>query len=79
MATLPIHEFRKGLIRVRIWRKQTSSGLRHTVSVVRLFRKSDVWNESTRFHRDDIPLVQLALDEAHTWIFLSQNQRRDES
>ena len=72
MATLPIHEFRKGLIRVRIWRKRTSSGLRHTVSVVRLFRKCDVWNESTRFHRDDIPLVLLVLDEAHTWIFRQQ-------
>lgn len=72
MATLPIHEFRKGLIRVRIWRKQTRSGVRHTVSVVRLFRKSNVWNESTRFHRDDIPLVQLVLDEAHTWIFRQQ-------
>jgi len=77
MATLPVHEFRKGMIRVRIWRKRTASGLRHTVSVVRLFRKCDVWNESTRFHRDDIPLVQLALDDAHTWIF--QNQKRDES
>ena len=72
MATLPVHEFRKGLIRVRIWRKRTSSGIRHTVSVVRLFRKSDVWNESTSFYRDDIPLVQLALDEAHTWIFSQQ-------
>ena len=72
MATLPVHEFRKGLIRVRIWRKRTSSGIRHTVSVVRLFRKSDVWNESTRFYRDDIPLVQLALYEAHTWIFSQQ-------
>ncbi len=72
MATLPIHEFRKGLIRVRIWRKQTRSVVRHTVSVVRLFRKSNVWNESTRFHRDDIPLVQLVLDEAHTWIFRQQ-------
>ena len=69
MATLPIHEFRKGLIKVRIWRKRTRSGLRHTVSVVRLFCRNDVWNESPRFNRDDIPLVQLALDEAHTWIF----------
>ena len=77
MATLPIHEFRKGLIRVRIWRKQSRLGLRHTVSVVRLFRRSDVWNESTRFHRDDIPLVQLALDEAHIWIF--ENPKRDDS
>ena len=77
MATLPIHEFRKGLIRVRIWRKRTIAGLRHTVSVVRLFQKSDVWNESTRFNRDEIPLVLLALDEAHTWIF--ENQKRYES
>lgn len=40
----------------------------------RLFRKSDLWNESTRFHRDDIPLVQLALDEAHTWIFQNREE-----
>ena len=77
MAALPVHEFRRGLIRVRIWRKRTRAGLRHTVSVVRLFRKSDVWNESPRFRRDDIPLVQLALDEAHNWIF--QNHRPDDS
>ncbi len=69
MASLPVHEFRKGLIRVRIWRKKTRCGVRHSVTIVRLFRKSDVWNESTRFHRDDIPLVQLALEEAYTWIF----------
>ena len=72
MAALPIHEFRKGLIRVRIWRKKTASGLRHTVSVVRLFQKNGVWNESPRFGRDDIPLVQLVLEEAHTWIYRQQ-------
>jgi hypothetical protein len=75
MATLPIHEFRKGLIRVRIWRKKTRSGLRHSVSVVRLFQKNGVWNESPRFGRDDIPLVQHVLEEAHTWIF--QNCSRE--
>ena len=74
MAALPIYEFRKGLIRVRIWQKKTASGLRHTVSVVRLVRKSGVWNESHRFGRDDIPLVQLVLDEAHTWIFQNRKE-----
>jgi hypothetical protein len=69
MAALPIHDFRKGLIRVRIWRKKTRSGLRHTVSAVRLFQKNGVWNESPRFGLADIPLVQLVLEEAHTWIF----------
>ncbi len=74
MAALPVHEFQKGLIRVRIWRKRTRLGIRHSVSVVRLIRKSESWHESIRFQRDDIPLVQLALDEAHTWIF-SQKPR----
>lgn len=69
MATRPIHEIRRGLIKVRIWRKRTRSGLRHSVSVVRLFRNGDVWKESSRFSRDDVPLVRLVLDEAHTWIY----------
>lgn len=69
MASRPIHEIRKGLIKVRIWRKQTRSGLRHTVSVVRLFRNGDVWKESTRFSRDDVPLMRLVLDDAYNWIY----------
>ena len=69
MAKQPIHEIRHGLIKVRICRKQTSSGLRHTLTIVRLYRNGDVWKESTRFSRDDIPLMCLVLDEAHTWIF----------
>jgi hypothetical protein len=68
MPRKPIHEVRHGLIKVRIWRKRTQPGLRHTVSATRLFRNGDVWKESTRFGRDDIPLLRLALDEAHTWI-----------
>ncbi|MCY2993362.1 MAG: hypothetical protein NTY19_36620 [Planctomycetota bacterium] len=69
MPGKPIHELRRGLIKVRIWRKRTRSGLRHTIAVTRLFRNGDVWKESSRFGRDEIPLLRLALDEAHTWIF----------
>lgn len=69
MPAKPIRAFRRGLIKVRVWRKRTRSGLRHTVSVVRLFRNGDVWKESTRFSRDDIPLMRLVLDDAHTWIY----------
>jgi len=69
MPRKPIHEIRHGLIRVRIWRKRTRSGLRHTLAVSRLFRNGDVWKESSRFGRDDIPLLRLLLDKAHTWIF----------
>jgi hypothetical protein len=66
----PVHTIRLGLIKARIWRKRTRSGLRHTVSVTRLYRNGDLWKESTRFGRDDLPLVRLLLDRAHTWIYL---------
>ena len=63
----PLHEIRIGLIKARIWRKRTRSGIRYTVSVVRLYRNGDVWKESTRFGRDDLPLVKLVIEKAHTW------------
>ena len=69
MVRKPVHEVRRGLIIARIWHKRTRSGIRHTVTVSRLFRIGDVWKESSRFHRNDLPLVRLVLDEAHTWIY----------
>lgn len=75
MVRQPIHEIRRGLIKVRIWRKRTRDRLRHTITVTRLFRNGDLWKESTRFGRDDIPLMRLALDEAHTWIYQQPQAR----
>lgn len=69
MITQPVHEIRRGLVKVRIWRKKTRTGIRHSVTVVRLFRNGDSWKESTRFGRDDIPVMRYVLDAAHTWIF----------
>ena len=69
MPRQTVHEVRHALIKVRICRNRTRSGLRHTVAVTRLFRNGDVWKESTRFGRDDIPLIRLVLDKAYTWIF----------
>jgi hypothetical protein len=76
MATQPVHEFRRGLIKVRIWRKKTRAGVRHSVTVVRLFRNGDAWKESTRFGRDDLPLMRYVLDAAHTWILQSATMKR---
>ena len=76
MPRKPAHEIRRGLIKVRIWQTRTRSGLRHTVAVTRLFRDGDVWRESARLGRDDIPLARLVLDKAHTWI-LEQSQRSE--
>lgn len=68
MKAKAIHEVRLGLILVRVFRKKTRSGIRHTLTMHRLFRNGDHWTESTRFGRDDIPPLRLALDQAHTWI-----------
>lgn len=67
MASKPVFEIRRGLIKVRVWRKNSRSNPRYTVTAIRLFRNGE-WKESTRYGGDDIPLVRLLLDEAHTWI-----------
>ncbi len=77
MATPPIHEVRRGLIKVRIWRRRTRAGIRHTIVVSRLYRNGDVWKESARFGRDDIPLMRLVLDEAHTWIYQNSSSVKE--
>ena len=69
----PIHEICTGLIKARIRQKRTPSGVRHTVSIVRLYRDGDVWKQSTRFCRDDLPVMRLVLDRAYAWI-LQQSQ-----
>lgn len=73
----PVHTIRFGLIKANIWRNQTKSGDRHVVTVVRLFRNGDVWQESTRFGRDDLPLVSKVTDMAHTWIYASTSDHSD--
>jgi hypothetical protein len=65
----PVFEVRRGLIKVRVWRKRTKAGPRHTITIVRLFKDGDLWKESTRFGRDDIPLIRLLLDQAFVWIY----------
>lgn len=62
------HEIRRGLIKVRIRQRNSKSRRGYTVSIVRLYRNGSEWKESARFERDDIPLIRLVLDQAHTWI-----------
>lgn len=78
MSKHPVHVIRFGLIKASVWQNKTKSGERHSVSVVRLFRDGDVWRESTRFGRDDLPLVSKAIDLAHSWIFLSGRHKANE-
>ncbi len=79
MITKAVHEIRLGMIIARVWRKKTRSGVRHSVTLHRLFRNGDHWTESSRFGRDDIPVMRLALDHAHTWILQNGTQAESET
>ena len=64
----PVHEVRIGLIKARAWRRRTRTGPHYSISVVRLYCDGDLWKESTRFGRDDVPALRHALDRLHSWI-----------
>jgi hypothetical protein len=39
------------------------------VTLSRLYKQGDNWQQSTSFGRDDLPLIAKVADLAHTWIF----------
>jgi hypothetical protein len=67
----PVHELRLGRIKAAIWANETDSGIRHNVTLSRLYKPEgeDAWQDSTSFGRDDLPLVAKVAEMAHTWIF----------
>ncbi len=64
-----VHEIRLGPIRASVWQEMSSDGLRHTVTVARVEADDDHFRLSSRFERDDLPLVAEVMDLAHLWIF----------
>ena len=73
----PVHEVRLGRIKAAVWENETQNGVRHNVTITRLYRDGDVWRDSSSFGRDDLPLVAKVVDEAHSWIFHHAKQSVD--
>lgn len=65
----PVHEVRVGRVRAAIWENDTQNGVRHNVTISRLYKEGDEWKDTTSFGRDDLPLVAKVTDLAHSWIF----------
>lgn len=65
----PVHEIRMGRIRAAIWANETQNGMRHNVTVSRIYKDGDDWKDSTSFGRDDLPLLVKVVDQCHDWIF----------
>ncbi|HEY4310850.1 MAG TPA: hypothetical protein VGN12_15475 [Pirellulales bacterium] len=67
--TRPVHEIRLGRIKAAIWVNDTQTGIRHNVTISRIYKDGDEWKTSDSFGRDDLPLVAKVSDMAHSWIF----------
>ncbi len=66
----PVHEIRIGAVKATIWPNETANGVRHNVTVARLYKDADdKWQTTDSFGRDDLPLVAKVVDQAHSWIF----------
>jgi hypothetical protein len=69
----PTHRFRLGRIKVAIWANQSKKGEAwFNVEIVRSYLEGDAWQESTKFGRDDLPIVAKAADMAYAWIWAQQ-------
>ena len=67
----PVHEIRLGAVKAAIWENESSVGVRHNVTVSRLYKEGEEWRNKDSFGRDDLPLVAKVVDQAHSWIFES--------
>jgi hypothetical protein len=72
----PVHEIRFGLIKASVWQNRRTTSNKYSVTVVRQFKNGDTWSQSPRFGPGDLPVVRLALDEAHTWVLQRIQQQR---
>ena len=68
-TNLPLHVIRFGLVRACIWEAHTEVGIRHNVTVSRLYKGGDgLWYSSGSFSLRDLLALAKALDWAHSWI-----------
>jgi hypothetical protein len=65
----PVHEVRFGRIKAAVWENSTENGVRHNVTISRIYKDGNQWKDSSSFGRDDLPLVMKVANMAHDWIF----------
>ena len=80
----PVHEIRLGLVRASIWENKSEYGVRHNVTLERLYpvkldENRRTWKSTSSLGRDDLLLAGKVLDLAHSWIFAQSAEDADES
>lgn len=65
MTTQPLRKLRIGSITATIWNNPTDTGkARHSISIVRNYKKDDKWFETSSFSEEDLPVVSKLADMA---------------
>ena len=73
----PVRDFKLGRIRASIWANQTDGkGDWYSVTISRVYRDGDAWQEATSFSRDDLPLVAKAAELAYAWIWETSSREQ---
>jgi hypothetical protein len=73
----PVHDVRLGAIKAAIWANSTPKGIRHSVTLTRLYKDGENWKYSDSFGRDDLPLIEKVADEAFRWICANAKSASD--
>jgi hypothetical protein len=74
MGEKPIN-FRLGRVRASVWSNESENGPWYSVSFSRLYKDKDgQWQDSTRFSREDLPLLMKAADQVHTFLYRQQTE-----
>src|SRR5262245_44380629 len=65
----PVHEVRLGRVKAAIWANETEHGVRHGVTLSRVYKDRDgKWQTSDSFGRDELLVLAKVCDLAHSWI-----------
>ena len=71
VQTRPAHEIRLQAVRAAIWQRETESGVRHSVTLERLYKDAEGrWKSTDSLGREDLLVAAKVLDLAHSWICL---------
>ncbi len=66
----PVHRIPLGNICAAIWENENGKGgVWYNVTITRSYRDGESWNDSTSYSRDDLPVVAVAAQMAHFWIW----------
>lgn len=73
-ANRPVQEFRVGRIKATIWANPTDQGVRHNVTLGRIYKTEEGWKTADSFGREDLPLLIKVLVRAHDWMYTNNDE-----